>query len=449
MWAPAGAVAVAVLADGGYSPGARVAFGVAALAAALVTVARAGMPGRLRSAPLLALIGLALLGAVSALWTAGLTERALVWALVTAGYAAVVVAAHTVAVRSGGVAAISTTLAVLAGVSGAVGLVAAAFGAGPYAELRGGEWRPGGPFQYPPALALLQVSALPALLVGAARGGRWTAPFAAAGLALAGGVLALTDSRTGLAMGVVIAGLALIAPRRTLGSSRAVALGALGACLAGGLCLAAWIGPGGARGPTIAAPALVALIAGGLWPRLRGALPEPAEAGECGPGDLRRRPGRAPVAVGVAVVLAAAVAAGSLAFGWTAGGDGGFLHGRATTWGAAVETFADDPLKGAGADAFLAASVRHQDGQSVRFAHSLPLELGAELGVLGLLAAAALYAGSIQALLRARRTPAGWLLGPAVAAFLIAGLLDWPWHLAGAGGIWALALGGVGAAEEV
>ena len=38
---------------------------------------------------------------------------------------------------------------------------------------------------------------------------------------------------------------------------------------------------------------------------------------------------------------------------------------------------------------------------------------------------------------------AGWLLAPAVAAFPLANLLDWPWALTGVGVVWALALGGL------
>jgi hypothetical protein len=33
--------------------------------------------------------------------------------------------------------------------------------------------------------------------------------------------------------------------------------------------------------------------------------------------------------------------------------------------------------------------------------------------------------------------------GPTVVAFLLANLIDWPWHLAGSGAVWAAALGGL------
>jgi hypothetical protein len=62
------------------------------------------------------------------------------------------------------------------------------------------------------------------------------------------------------------------------------------------------------------------------------------------------------------------------------------------------------------------------------------------LGIAGFLLALALYGACASALRRAG--PALWLLGPAVVAFLAFNLVDWTWHLAGAGALWAVALGG-------
>jgi hypothetical protein len=66
-----------------------------------------------------------------------------------------------------------------------------------------------------------------------------------------------------------------------------------------------------------------------------------------------------------------------------------------------------------------------------------------ELGVAGLLLVVALYCSSARSVWLARGSPAAWLLGPAVAAFLVTGLLDWPWHMAWPGAVFAAALGGV------
>jgi O-antigen ligase len=350
-------VAVGVFAAGGYGPGARVAFGVSALVAGAFAVRR----DLVREPLVLVLLALAALGALSALWTLGPVDRTLRWALVCAGYAGVAVAAATLARRPRGVELMAVAVAVLAVVAGLAGLVAVAAHEPPYAERIAGVWRPGGPFEYPPALALLEVSALPALLAALGARSRWVTAFGVVGLAVAGGVLALAASRVSVAMAVAV------------------------------VCFAV----------------------------LRG----------------RRVPVRA-----VLLVLAVAVLAGSVAFG-TSFGRGGFLHGRASTWQAALDTFADRPLIGTGADAFLAGSARHQGGQTIAFAHNLPLELAAELGVVGLALAIALYAAAGRAIWRARATSAGRLLGPGAAAFLVASLVDWPWHLAGSGAVWALCVG--------
>jgi O-antigen ligase len=392
----AAAVGTAVLFDGGFSPASRIAF--AGLAAAALVAAWVRAPASMRSLRrepvVLVLAALGALGAASAAWTVGFAGAALRWGAVAGAYAAVLVAtAALVRGRRWGAAAVAALICALATVSAAVGLVAVATHAGPYADRVSGAWRPGGTLEYSPALALLEVSALPALLSGMCRGP--TALRSAAGLA--GGVcaaaLALSGSRTGLALAALVCALVVVAPRRTVRAPRVVVASALALLATAGL--AAHLAAGGetAVGPrtTVAGPASTA---------------------------AQREP------------------------------DGGFWHGRLRTWRAAVETIDDRPLAGAGADAFLAASARHQREGPVRFAHDLPLELGVELGVPGALLALALYAAAAAALWRGRRTRAAWLCGPAAGAFLAASLLDWPWHLAGSGAVWAAALGAiVGAAS--
>jgi hypothetical protein len=297
---------------------------------------------------------------------------------------------------------------------------------------------------------------------------RALAGVAAVGMAVAGGVLALSASRVGLAMAVAVGGWALVAG----GRARVVVAAALGLGAGAGIALQLAVG-GAATGSgsdsgRVAALAVVVALAGPAWLAVRMALdrrPARAKRGEVT--DRRppranaaevteRRPPRANAAevadrprrlAAAAAVLAVAVVAGSLAFGAQAGrGAGaaaGFLHGRDSTWGAALDTFQDRPLAGAGADAFLAGSAQHQGGQTILFAHSLPLELAAELGIAGLALALALYVISARMIWRARKTSAGLLLGPAAAAFLVASLVDWPWHLAGAGAAWAIAAGGL------
>jgi O-antigen ligase len=119
----------------------------------------------------------------------------------------------------------------------------------------------------------------------------------------------------------------------------------------------------------------------------------------------------------------------------------GFTHGREDQWRAAVDTALDHPVLGAGSEAYLRASAANQGSEVSRYAHDLPLEAWAELGPLGLLLVLALVGFTGGLVWRIRGDPRAWLVAPAAAAFLVANLVDWPWHLAGAGAMWAAALG--------
>jgi O-antigen ligase len=123
----------------------------------------------------------------------------------------------------------------------------------------------------------------------------------------------------------------------------------------------------------------------------------------------------------------------------------GFTHGRTWMWSASYRTAVKRPFEGFGAGSFYEATVSRQPGHGrvTRFAHDFPLEQWVETGIVGVLLALALYGAAVRSLWRARGSTALWLLGPAVAAFLLANLVDWPWHLAGVGALAALALGGV------
>jgi O-antigen ligase len=301
------------------------------------------------------------LAAASALWTLGPEPRTLRAAGVMAGWLGVFVAAAVAARSERGRLALAGGMGAIAALSAAIGLAGVVAHERPHALEIAGDWRPAGPLEYPPALALLVVCALPVFIELVRSRGRAPRVAGAAGIAVSAAVLVLAQSRIGLALGLGVAAVAAYRATRR----RAV------------------------------------VLAGGI----------------------------------------VALAVGGLSFGSGDGPASGFLHGREDTWGAAVETFLDRPLHGAGADAFLAGSARHQDGATIRFAHDLPLELAAELGILGLLLAIALYAATGRLAWAARATRAGWLFGPAVVSFPLANLLDWPWHLAGMGAIWALASG--------
>jgi O-antigen ligase len=151
----------------------------------------------------------------------------------------------------------------------------------------------------------------------------------------------------------------------------------------------------------------------------------------------------------VAAAAVLATAAGVLAE--PAGCGGELSHGRVGIWRAAVGTAAERPLQGYGAGAFLAASRRRQLEERptpTRYAHDLLLESWVELGVGGLAAAIAWYAAVSRAILERRRAENAWVLIPAVAAFPLANLLDWPWELTGSGVLWAVATGGLLACRQ-
>ena len=61
--------------------------------------------------------------------------------------------------------------------------------------------------------------------------------------------------------------------------------------------------------------------------------------------------------------------------------------------------------------------------------------------MLGLLLGLALYASTAWTIARSTHTSAWWLLAPTVVVFLASNLVDWTWHLAGLGAVWAAAVG--------
>ena len=455
-----GITCAVALFGGGFEREERLAF---AVCAALLLGAVAASPrarqalADVAGAP--AIVGLIALGGVtvvSTAWTLAETEDALVWGMSILGYAIVAVGA-AVHARLEGPAPTAGLLALLALAAGGAGLVAVGVGEQPYAERLGGSWRPGGPFEYPPALAFAQIMALPVWLAAACArrsGVQGTAlqGAGALGLAVAGTTLGLADSRTALglaaAAGVVIA---LRPPGRAglpeLGSAVVVIVTCAGAAhaLVGGRV------DGPDRG-TAELLQLVAVLGFGtlLWAPLRalsGRL-RSAGGGHVRRPRLSRRAGIL-LASGAALVCVAAIAA----VADTPEGPGiekasGFAHGREVQWGAALEVFAREPLVGAGAESYLEASRSDQGNRPIRYAHSLPLEVAAELGVLGLAALGLVLGGVALVWWRRRGSEAFALVGVAVAALPLANLVDWSWHLAGLGAMWALALGALIGARE-
>jgi O-antigen ligase len=433
---PAGA---ALIAHGGFFPRGHVAFAIASAAAFVAVVALAGGSGAAwRSPAVLALAGLAALSALSAAWTVASAADALRWAAVIGALALIALAASIVSSRIGA-APVAAVIAALAAAAGLVGLYGAGARVEPLAERLGGQWSPGGPLEYSPALALMQVSALPLLWLVMARGREALAAGAATGVAVAGAVLALAGSRVQLALAAcVLIACVLAAP--AVGQRRMTVL------VAGALVATA-----GGVADAIAGGYTTPYVTGGDVPRLLGL----AAAVIAAPAVwlLQRRAVRAAgagrprrVAAAVAVVAvplcAALIAAGvTRDSGPEAEPVSGFSHGRSALWIAAIDAAEERPITGSGALAFHRASLPYQDPPPVTFAHNLPLESWAELGIAGVALIAILYLGSAALVWTRRRAPAAWLLGPAVLAFLAANLFDWPWHVPASGAVFALALG--------
>ena len=418
------AVAVTTAWRGGYTDAGRgLVVVLAALALGIAVWQRPDAVARAwRAGPVLVLAALAVVGAISVAWTVGPRGEALRWALVLIALAGLAAAAAALA-DAETVAWILLLVAVAVAVIGMVGTVASA---GRISLDICGTRRPAGPFEYPPALALACVSALPCAVVGGARAGvRWRR----LGCAAAGWLLVFTVLVSGSRLEVALAGAALAAT--------------------------AALAPTG-DGPTAAVATLVA-IAGGASALIVG-------------GELGNDPTwvvLASVVAGLAVVLVLSVVSGRGRRGWwtaavcllgavaivsasaaeRVGGCGyaDLTHGRTGIWKAAVRTARERPVVGFGLESFAVASRRQQLRERpipVRYAHNLPLEAWVELGVVGLALILALFATVVRTTLRARRG-IGVLLGPAAIAFLVANLLDWQWHLAGSAAAFAIAVGGL------
>ncbi|HEV2980170.1 MAG TPA: O-antigen ligase family protein [Solirubrobacteraceae bacterium] len=443
----AATVTFATLSGGGFDASSRAIFvalaGICLLAAASVDSRAAARAAR---SPLaLALVALAALSTLSVTWTIGSDSAALRWGLVIGGYAAVLVASATLSDATG-------PWPVVAGVAGlalleaAIGLRAVSLHALPDAERLGGVWRPGGTFEYPPALALLEVATLPVLGYALDRGGAPVAGAAAAAATLAGAVLGLAGSRLALALAAAVL-VALTVRAWPRSRSRAAAAATAGfvviGAIVGPLALGGSVAqatPGAGSGGAIELAA-VALAAAVSWPAIRGL-------------NLPRLGGAIAAALCVvAIALAVVLSVGDARGGHTpleiaAVRRSDVLHGRGAEWSAAFETWLDRPVVGAGADAYYVASVRHQTGAGSRYAHDLPLELAAELGALGLLLGLAIYASAAWSIATTPRTAGAWLLAPLVVAFLVSNLVDWTWHLAGLAALWCAASGAVWSARH-
>jgi O-antigen ligase len=225
---------------------------------------------------------------------------------------------------------------------------------------------------------------------------------------------------------------------------------AMGALAAVGIVLGARIAVDRTRLASLrgaAAVALVPLLAGIYLTYSRGALAAAALglvvlallAPEARP--LWARAGhrwRVVVGWGAIVVLAAALVlvavdrASPPARGATAERLAGIGSNRADYWRVAAGSFASAPLRGVGAAGFRVEWLRERDvDEGAVDAHSLYLETGAELGLVGLALLAAFVGGVAVCARRLALDDAALAAGPcaALAALALHAGIDWDWEL--------------------
>jgi hypothetical protein len=126
-------------------------------------------------------------------------------------------------------------------------------------------------------------------------------------------------------------------------------------------------------------------------------------------------------------------------------------NGRTEHWEVALDAFSDEPLRGHGAAMYEALWSQDRDiDLNVLDAHSLYLEVMAELGLVGTVLLVLALGGILVAFAAGVRGPEkalyACLLGAAVA-WCVRAAGDWDWEMP-ATGIWLFALGGYAAAAQ-
>lgn len=395
-------IGLTVFSGGGFSDASQSTFIALSGVTLLLTASFNGIATitAMRSPLALTLGALGALCIASAAWTIGEPVTSVRWGLTITSYGAVFIAAATFT-RVLGPWPLAAGIAVLAAIEAILGVRALAMHALPDAESIGGVWRPGGTFEYPPALAILEVGAIPILSYAMARRSGLVAWASAAATVLAGAVLGLAGSRLGVGLAVVFLAIMALTSRAS-GISRVTVAGTATLLIVGALASSALLNghlaPGATSGDYTS-------------PHVRNT------SQARGASEVQRTPPSRPRS--------------------------DLLHGRAHEWDAALQTWLHRPLLGAGGGAYYEASLPHQGSAPTLYAHDLPLELAAELGVLGLLMGVALYVTCGWTIATTSDCTALMLLGATVVAFLASNLIDWTWHLAGLGALWAVCAGGL------
>jgi hypothetical protein len=259
---------------------------------------------------------------------------------------------------------------------------------------------------------------LAAAFVARVRPGHRAVPIAAAATAPVLGLdLYLTLSRG--ALGAYAAGLLVLLALRPARATLYAAAVVTGAAAIPAIAAEVALGPVLTAGSSPAAGAgMLAVLAVTAAAAALGARHRPA-----GPVPWLRPAATVALAAALAVTVVAA-----------AHGGGGAPQGtsrltsvetnRYAYWRVALDTFADHPLRGVGSAGYRVEWLRRRDfAEIVRDAHSLYFETAAELGMIGILALAALFGGVAAAV----RTDAA--AGAALAAWAVHAGVDWDWEM--------------------
>jgi O-antigen ligase len=445
-------IVVLALAGGGYGPVALSAAAVlvwtltiAVLLAAPRGVHRLASPAFAIAAGALSLLGL--LTALSLAWSpdpgAGFDEVVRLGA-----YLGAFVLAGLLLGPGSGVAALRGLLLGVVGVA-LVALASRLLGLGAgdsvlAADLPAASGRLSYPLGYWNALGALMALGVPLVVAAAAvdRGGRRTGAVLACGVPVLL-VIYMTSSRGALIAAAVGAGLAIgLSERRP----RALAAAIVAVLAAAPAIVAAEVAPGilesagdGTVGrselavlaATLACTALAFVVGGRAVERLERPLASMR---------LPRARLLVPALVLVAAAAVALIGPGRIVDDFSsapsAPRSGEILvlsgSGRSQFWRVALEAFADEPERGIGAGGYATYWNQHSDlGTPTRNAHSEPLEILAEQGLLGFLLFAAFVAAVVAAAVARRR--AGSAGSGAAIGVLGAGavglLIDWTWQI--------------------
>ena len=183
-------------------------------------------------------MGLTVLGTTSVAWTEFEADSAILLALAPASYAGVAVFVACENGRHGLEVVIGVWLATLATAAAVTGLLGVLMESEPWALLLGGRLRPAGFIEYPPALALLQLGAMPTLARYSLSGSPAIRAVSSASLMTSACTVFLAQSRVMLLLAALLLAAWLIWSERTLGVTREDAIYPASLWLLGGALLA-------------------------------------------------------------------------------------------------------------------------------------------------------------------------------------------------------------------